>query len=82
MADDYSKLVAAQGGLCLICGAHHPDDQEEAWPVVTDPKEPDKCWGVLCSACYLGLESFRYNLGWLDNAAHYLWHKTKAYRRP
>lgn len=65
--------------ICLICGAHEDTCELEQ---VVDPVT-DKDFGkTLCSNCHQALKHFKFNLGWIDNAAHYIWNRRACYRRP
>jgi hypothetical protein len=64
-ADEVDTLVAAQGGMCAICGKRNPEhvDHDHATGVVR---------GILCFNCNGGLGQFRDSTDALRAAAVYL----------
>lgn len=68
--DDYSELLAAQGGVCAICRGNPPKHRRRL--------DVDHCHatgeirGLLCSFCNAGIGSLRNNPALLREAAIYL----------
>jgi hypothetical protein len=81
-ADEYERIFKRQGGVCAICGAgekiEDPDLMYAALISKANKLVIDHCHktnvvrGLLCSACNLGLGSFRDNAASFDGAIRYL----------
>lgn len=69
-ADEYTRMVAAQGGGCAICGATECDDGRRLH--VDHCHETGKVRGLLCAACNHGLGKFRDSPLLLRRAVEYL----------
>lgn len=59
-------LLAAQGGVCAICGAGKPEH-------VDHDHRTGYVRGILCFNCNAGLGKFRNNVDHLTRAAAYVW---------
>ena len=68
---DFQVLLAAQGGLCAICGVNEPGGQYNTWHV-DHCHESGNVRGLLCNNCNLGLGYFKDNLEALQRALKYL----------
>src|SRR5690242_15629129 len=64
-AKEFDRLVAAQGGVCPICGREKPEH-------VDHDHATGKLRGILCFNCNGGLGQFRDSIDALDRAAAYL----------
>lgn len=70
-AEEYDTLLAAQGGVCAICGT-------DEWPGKDNAPHVDHCHsskavrGILCGPCNNGLGNFRDEPERLRRAAEYL----------
>jgi hypothetical protein len=64
-ADDFDRMVAAQGGVCAICGRPDPEH-------VDHDHETGEVRGILCFNCNGGLGQFRDDVDALRAAAAYL----------
>jgi hypothetical protein len=64
-ADDFDRLVEAQGGVCAICGRPDPEH-------VDHDHETGDVRGILCFNCNGGLGQFRDDVDALFAAAAYL----------
>lgn len=64
----YDEMLAAQGGVCLIC---HRAPRNKKLAVDHDHKTK-KVRGLLCSRCNWGLGKFNENSAFLQRAADYL----------
>ena len=71
--DDYARLLAAQGGVCAICGSPSPGPKETNFHVDHD-HATGHLRGLLCECCNLGIGYFD-SPDHLDKAAAYLRHK-------
>jgi hypothetical protein len=67
-ADDVDVLIAAQGGVCAICG--RSAGRLASWHVDHDHKT-NAVRGVLCIDCNQGIGKFREDVGRLRSAADY-----------
>jgi hypothetical protein len=73
-ADDYQTMLAAQGGLCAICGK--PDSGKRRNSKV--PLNVDHCHttgkvrGLLCTRCNLGIGNFDDDIGRFETAIAYI----------
>lgn len=80
-AHEYLGLLEAQGGVCAICG--NPETKiHKGAPIllsVDHNHETGEIRGLLCSACNMGLGSFRDDRDLLQKAADYL-HETDEER--
>ncbi len=73
----FDEMLAAQGGVCLLCGSDDP--QGKNWQVDHDhsccegSRTCGKCIrGLLCAPCNTGLGSFKDDPDLLRKAIHYL----------
>jgi hypothetical protein len=64
-ADEFDEMVAAQGGVCAVCG--RPDPEHVDHDHVTG-----RVRGILCFNCNGGLGQFADDIDRLESAAHYL----------
>lgn len=67
---EYQRLLAAQKGLCQICG--QPNNRVERTLAVDHNHITGKLRGLLCDRCNLGLGHFNYNKELLKKAVDYL----------
>lgn len=68
---DYDRILAEQGGRCLICEQLPVDDND--FHIDHDHASEEKgCRGILCRRCNIGLGHFRDNQKSLVKAALYL----------
>lgn len=63
--DEFRQLLAAQGGVCAICGTEQPER-------VDHDHRTGYIRGILCSNCHAGLGKFRDNVWYMERAATYL----------
>lgn len=69
--EEYNRLLAAQGGMCSICGTTNPGRGKAVFNV-------DHCHdtgtirGLLCHSCNVGLGKFKDNPSLLLKASSYL----------
>lgn len=69
--EQYQAMLAAQDGVCWICGADPSTCRYEALVVDHDHKT-GKVRGLLCNACNSGLGYFRDSISNLEAAMDYL----------
>lgn len=70
--DEYSDLLEAQGGCCVICG-ETPEEADR--PLVVDHNhETGEIRGLLCSNCNVGVGMFRDDPKLCELAMKYLQH--------
>lgn len=70
-ADDYDKMLAEQGGVCLICKQHRIASNKYHM-VIDHCHETGKVRGVLCNWCNRGIGLFQDKESWLLSAIDYL----------
>jgi|ERR1019366_396774 hypothetical protein len=68
--DDYNAILAAQGGLCAICGTDKPGGMG-AFHVDHDHKT-NELRGLLCNNCNIGLGYFHDNTATFHSVIRYL----------
>lgn len=69
--DDYTELLASQGGVCAICG----QTDDDRWMPVDHDHLTGQIRGILCTPCNNGLGLFKDDLPRLKAAIAYLeWH--------
>ncbi len=68
--EDYERLLAAQGGVCAICGAPSPGPKETNFHVDHD-HVTGRLRGLLCECCNIGIGYFD-SPDHLGKAADYL----------
>lgn len=69
--DEYTALLAAQKGVCAICGGDPGTSRGGRFHVDHD-HETGEVRGLLCASCNQGLGSFRDNPDYLAAAIRYL----------
>ena len=72
--EDYDRMLAAQNGVCMLCGSPpNPDGIRAASKLHIDhDHETGACRDLLCLACNHGLGAFKDNPGLLRAAAEYI----------
>jgi hypothetical protein len=68
-SDDYTRMLAVQGGGCAICGQRCATGMRLA---VDHDHSSGKTRGLLCAACNLALGKMQDRQEWLRSAAQYL----------
>lgn len=69
--DDYRAMLAAQGGVCAICGTDNPGGKAKVWNVDHCHRR-NEVRGLLCGPCNRGLGQFHDDPERLRRAAVYL----------
>jgi Recombination endonuclease VII len=67
----YDEMLAAQGGVCAICGTDKPGGRDLVWQV-DHCHNSNKIRGLLCGPCNRGLGQFRDDPIRLEAAVRYL----------
>lgn len=70
-AAEADEMLAAQGGICAVCGTDDPRGRHATF-VVDHDHESGAVRGMLCNACNIGLGKFRDDPDVLVAAAAYL----------
>jgi 5-methylcytosine-specific restriction endonuclease McrA len=52
--EDFNAMLAAQGGVCAVCGTDDPKGRHDTFAVDHD-HETDEVRGLLCNPCNLAL---------------------------
>lgn len=70
--EQYDAMLAAQGGVCAICGSSSPRTFKAKYFAIDHCHKTDKIRGLLCLPCNSGIGHLKDDIDLLETAVRYL----------